>query len=68
MPEYPIAFNDEWVPHHTVEEVREKAEAVRPLIAEMKAAGVRVLRYVSILAERASGPSSHTDRPSDFRP
>jgi hypothetical protein len=42
MTEYLIAFNGEWVPDHTVEELREKAEAVRPLVAEMKAAGVLV--------------------------
>ena len=40
MAEYLIAFNGEWVPDHTVEELREKSKAVRALIAEMKAAGV----------------------------
>ena len=40
MTEYLIAFNDEWVPDHTVEEMREKSKAVRALVAEMKAAGV----------------------------
>jgi hypothetical protein len=40
MTEYLIAFNDEWVPDHTVEELREKSKATRALIAEMKAAGV----------------------------
>ena len=40
MTEYLIAFNDEWVPDHTVEELREKSRAVRALVAEMKAAGV----------------------------
>lgn len=40
MPEYLIAFNNEWVPHHTVEELRVKSDAVRALVAEMKAAGV----------------------------
>jgi hypothetical protein len=38
--EYLIAFNDEWVPDHTVEQLREKSKAVRALVAEMKAAGV----------------------------
>ncbi len=42
MPEYLIAFNDEWVPDHTDEELREKSRAVRALVAEMKAAGVFV--------------------------
>ena len=40
MTEYLIAFNDTWVPDHTVEELREKSKAVRALVAEMKAAGV----------------------------
>ncbi|HEY2506310.1 MAG TPA: YciI family protein [Streptosporangiaceae bacterium] len=40
MPEYLIAFNGDWVPDHTVEELREKAKAVRELVARMKAAGV----------------------------
>jgi len=42
MTEYLIAFNDEWVPDHTDEELREKSKAVRALITEMKAAGVFV--------------------------
>jgi hypothetical protein len=40
MTEYLIAFNDEWVPEHTDEELREKSRALKPLLAEMKAAGV----------------------------
>lgn len=40
MAEYVVAFNDEWVPDHTDEELREKSKAVRALIAEMKDAGV----------------------------
>ena len=39
MPEYLIAFNDEWVPDHAVDELRDKSKAVRALVAEMKAAG-----------------------------
>lgn len=42
MAEYLIAFNEEWVPDHTVEELHEKSKAVRALVAEMKAAGVFV--------------------------
>jgi hypothetical protein len=42
MTEYLIAFNDEWVPEHTDEELREKSRAVRPLVAEMKAAGILI--------------------------
>jgi hypothetical protein len=40
MTEYLIAFNGEWVPDHTVEDLREKSKAVKALVAEMKAAGV----------------------------
>lgn len=40
MAEYLIMFNDEWVPDHTDDELREKSKAVRALVAEMKAAGV----------------------------
>jgi hypothetical protein len=42
MTEYLIAFNGEWVPDHTVEELRKKADAVRALRAGMKAAGVLI--------------------------
>jgi hypothetical protein len=40
VPEYLITFNDEWVPDFTLEEIREKSASVRPVIEEMKAAGV----------------------------
>jgi hypothetical protein len=40
MAEYLIAFNEEWVPDYTEEELREKSKALRPLLAEMRAAGV----------------------------
>jgi hypothetical protein len=42
MTEYLIAFNAEWVPEHTVEELREKAKAAGAVVAEMKAAGVLI--------------------------
>ncbi len=42
MPEYVIAFNGEWVPDYTMEEMRGKSKAVGSLRAEMKAAGVFV--------------------------
>ena len=40
MTEYLIAFNDEWVPEHTMEELRAKSRALKPLLAEMREAGV----------------------------
>lgn len=42
MTEYLIAFNQDWVPDHTEEELREKSKTVRALVAEMKAAGVLI--------------------------
>jgi len=42
MTEYLIAFNEEWVPDHTDDELREKSKTLRPLLAEMKDAGVFV--------------------------
>jgi hypothetical protein len=42
MTEYLIAFNDEWVPEHTPEQIRQKSVAVGVVVEEMKAAGVFV--------------------------
>ena len=42
MAEYLIAFNDAWVPALTEEDMRERSRALRPLLAEMKQAGVFV--------------------------
>jgi hypothetical protein len=42
MTEYLIAFNHEWVPDLTDEDLREAARRVKALRAEMKAAGVLV--------------------------
>ncbi|MFF5174749.1 YciI family protein [Micromonospora sp. NPDC000089] len=42
MPEYLITFNDEWVPRHTEEQLREKDVAVRAVIDEMRAADVLI--------------------------
>jgi hypothetical protein len=39
---YLIAFNDEWVPDQTLEDLREKGKAARAVIAEMTDAGVFV--------------------------
>jgi hypothetical protein len=39
---YLIAFNDEWVPEHTMEQLRLKAANARAVIEEMTAAGVFV--------------------------
>jgi hypothetical protein len=42
MVQYLIAFNDEWVPEHTEEEIRAKAVSGGVVIAEMEATGVFV--------------------------
>lgn len=40
MAEYLVAFNDEWVPDHTDEEIRGKAVAARAVVSDMREAGV----------------------------
>lgn len=42
MAEYLIAFNDQWVPDFTDEQMLEKSKTVRELVAQMKAAGVLI--------------------------
>jgi hypothetical protein len=42
MPQYLIAFNDEWTPELTMDELRERGSAGRAVIEEMKAAGAFV--------------------------
>src|SRR5690242_14191871 len=40
MPKYLIAFNDEWVPAHTADELTAKSEASRAVMTDMEEAGV----------------------------
>jgi hypothetical protein len=40
VPKYLIAFNDEWVPPQTADDLIRKSEASRALLDEMKEAGV----------------------------
>lgn len=42
MTEYLIAFNDDWVPDLTIEELQEKSRNLRPLLAEMRSLGVMI--------------------------
>ena len=42
MAQYLIAFNDEWVPELTLEDIRERGTAGKVVIEEMRAAGVFV--------------------------
>lgn len=51
MPQYLIAFNDEWVAEHTLEQLRAKGEASMRVIDEMKNDGVFVFTDGGIGAE-----------------
>jgi hypothetical protein len=68
MAEYLIAFNDEWVPDHTDEDLREKSKTVRSLVAEMKAAGVLIFTgglddSAPFSVDASSGTPVFTDGP-----
>ena len=67
---YLIAFNDEWVPDLTMEDVRERGTAGRAVIEEMTAAGVFVFSDGGLDAstaicsvEPSSGSPVFTDGP-----
>jgi len=67
---YLIAFNDEWVPDLTLEEVRERGTAVRAVIEEMTVAGAFVFSDGGLDASTAvcsvdpgSGSPVFTDGP-----
>ncbi len=53
MPKYLIAFNDEWVPDHTPDDLRSKSAASQAVLEEMKAAGVFVFAEGGIGASTA---------------
>ncbi len=53
MPQYLIAFNDEWVPDQTVEELRAKSAGSQAILEEMKTAGVFVFADGGIDASTA---------------
>jgi hypothetical protein len=52
MPQYLITFNDEWVPDHTVEELREKGTAAKAVLEEMQA--VEVLIFTNGALDRST--------------
>ena len=56
MPEYLIAFNDEWVPAHTPEQIEAKAAAAAAVLDQMRAAGVLV--YANGAIDRSTVVSS----------
>ena len=53
MPNYLIAFNDEWVPDQTQDELRSKSAASQAVLEEMKVAGVFVFADGGIDASTA---------------
>lgn len=70
MPQYLIAFNDEWVPPHTADQIQAKADAVDAVVEEMRAEGVFVFGNGGIDASTAlcsvearAGEAVFTDGP-----
>ena len=74
MTEYLITFNDEWVPDHTAEELREKANAARAVLDEMLAEDVLIFTNggldrstavcsVEPVTASPSSPTARTSRP-----
>ena len=70
MAAYLIAFNDEWTPDLTMDELRERARAAKAVIEEMQAAGVFIFSDGGLDASTAlcsvdasSGSPVFTDGP-----
>ena len=70
MPKYLIAFNDEWVPAHTPDQLRSKSEASRAVLEDMQTAGVFLFAEGGIDASTAvfsvvnkDGKPVYTDGP-----
>lgn len=70
MTEYLIAFNDEWVPDHTPEQLREKAASAKAVLDDMRADGVLVFtnggidRSTAVCSvEAVDGKAVFTDGP-----
>jgi hypothetical protein len=66
--EFLIAFNDEWVPDYTEEQMAEKFEAVKALRSEMKDAGVLIYTgglddSPAFSVDASSGTPMFTDGP-----
>lgn len=53
MPEYLIAFNDEWTPDMSGEVLRERGKRGRAVCAEMEAAGVFIFSHGGLDASTA---------------
>ena len=70
MPHYLIAFHDEWVPEHTLDELRDKSRRSKAVVEEMTDAGVFVYSDGGIGAdsvvcsvESVGGEAVFTDGP-----
>jgi hypothetical protein len=70
VPEYLIAFNDEWVPEHSEEQLQQKSKTSMAVIEEMRAEGVFVFGHGGIDAsslvcsvEAKDGEAIFTDGP-----
>jgi len=68
MTEFLIAFNDEWVPDSTEEEMAERFKAVKALRSEMKDAGVLIFTgglddSPAFSVDASSGKPMFTDGP-----
>ena len=68
MTEFLIAFNDEWVPDYTDEQMAERFEAVKALRSEMKDAGVLIYTgglddFPAFSVDASSGTPMFTDGP-----
>ena len=68
MTEFLIAFNDEWVPDYTDEQMAERFEAVKALRSEMKDAGVLIYTgglddSPAFSVDASSGTPMFTDGP-----
>lgn len=70
MTQYLIAFNDEWVPDHTAEEINAKAVAARTVVGEMQDAGILIFTNGGLDAstavcsvEAVDGEAVFTDGP-----
>jgi hypothetical protein len=70
VPKYLIAFNDEWVPQHTPDELQTKSEASNAVLDDMQTAGVFLFAEGGIDASTAvfsvvsrNGEAVFTDGP-----
>lgn len=61
MPEYLIAFEDEWVPALTHEQLEEAARSVRPVMEDMEAQGVLLYSHGGLDASTVVGSVEAVD-------